>query len=63
MSKKNPDYRVTKGKGHVSIIEVTTGLCIERFTNKALTQAKEFCERLNNGAGFQGYTPPFICRT
>lgn len=42
-----------------SVVEKTTGRVIEIY--KTISRAKEVCQSLNEGAGFQGWTPDFFC--
>lgn len=42
-----------------SVVEKTTGRVIEIYNT--ISRAKEVCQSLNEGAGFQGWTPDFFC--
>lgn len=53
------NYRVDqKDKTVFAVIEQPTGLEIKKFRESK--EAHAFKKRLNGGAGFDGFTPPFI---
>ena len=53
------DYTVVKVADRFGVLEVTDQLIIKTYGNKkAAERAAHF---LNEGAGFNGFTPPFFC--
>jgi len=51
-------YYVTKTNGRWSVIENQTALVVDSFDEKS--NALEYCDFLNEGGGFDGFTPTFM---
>lgn len=54
------NYFVKQDNGKFNIIERDTEQTIKILSNYC--KAKKFCDWLNNGGGFDGWTPSFIIK-
>lgn len=54
------NYYVTKTDDTWSVIETQTEMVVDSFGEKSL--ALEFCDFLNAGGGFDGFTPTFMLK-
>ena len=52
------NYKVLWHNNHYNVVENNTDLVLKRTKNKNV--AIDFCDFLNRGGGFDGWTPEFI---
>lgn len=53
-------YKVSTNGKSWWVVELPTGSTIKEFTNSQLAYA--FCKDLNDGHGFEGWTPDFFLK-
>jgi hypothetical protein len=54
------DYKVIKKGRQFGIVEIGSNYTISWFRTKK--QASDVCTQLNQGTGFNGWTPLFFCK-
>ena len=54
------NYIVEEDDTVFSVVEQTTDTVV--YQAKKREQAKQICSKLNNGSGFQGFTPSFFTK-
>lgn len=58
--KKKMNYQVVNDAGLFHVVEVETEQVIKDFV--FLNEARAFAKKLNNGLGFDGWTPNFFLK-